>query len=124
MTITNAIKTTALPALTALALLAAGCGGGSSGSGGRSTATKTTQNARAIDGRQIFTSVGCSNCHTLAAAGARGQVGPDLDRVRPTFAKAVRQVTHGGGAMPPFAGQLSSAEIEAVARYVSTHAGR
>jgi mono/diheme cytochrome c family protein len=103
--------------LAGAALAAAGCGGGggsssSSGSGGAST------------GKGIFTSVGCSNCHTLAAAGAKGQVGPDLDKVRPTFAKAVRQVTHGGGAMPPFSGQLSAAEIRAVARYVSANAGR
>jgi mono/diheme cytochrome c family protein len=103
----------------AAALATAGCGGGSSD--GTNT---TTARSAAIDGRQIFTSVGCSNCHTLAAAGAKGQVGPDLDRVRPTFAKAVRQVTRGGGAMPPFAGQLSDAEIRAVARYVSAHAGR
>lgn len=112
-------KTTMM--LSIVALLAAGCGGGS---GGTSAATKTTQNPATIDGRQIFTSVGCSSCHTLAAAGAKGQVGPDLDTVKPTFAKAVKQVTHGGGAMPAFAGQLSSAEIEAVARYVATHAGR
>jgi mono/diheme cytochrome c family protein len=116
-------NTIALLALAAVVLLAAGCGG-SGGSGGGSATTRTTQNPAAIDGRQIFTSVGCSNCHTLAAAGARGQVGPDLDNVKPTFAKAVRQVTHGGGGMPAFAGQLSSAEIAAVARYVATHAGR
>ncbi|WP_051223797.1 c-type cytochrome [Conexibacter woesei] len=108
---------TALAATTALAT--AGCGGGS-----HAQAPLTTKTTAAVDGHQIFTTVGCSNCHTLAAAGAKGQVGPDLDHVRPTFAKAVRQVTHGGGAMPPFAGQLSDAEIRAVARYVSANAGR
>ena len=114
--------TTLLAALAAAtaALATAGCGGGSHD---QATPTTTTRSA-AIDGRQIFTTVGCSNCHTLAAAGAKGQVGPNLDQVRPTFAKAVRQVTHGGGAMPPFAGQLSEAEIRAVARYVSANAGR
>jgi mono/diheme cytochrome c family protein len=113
-------KTTIMLAvLAATALATAGCGGGRG-----SSTTSAVRPAAAIDGRQIFTTVGCSNCHTLAAAGARGQVGPDLDKVRPTFAKAVRQVTHGGGAMPPFSGQLSSAEIRAVARYVSANAGR
>jgi mono/diheme cytochrome c family protein len=117
-------KTTTLLATLAAAtaaLATAGCGGGSHDD---HASTTTTARPAAVDGRQIFTTVGCSNCHTLAAAGARGQVGPDLDQVRPTFAKAVRQVTHGGGAMPPFAGQLSEAEIRAVARYVSSHAGR
>ncbi len=34
----------------------------------------------AADGKQIFTGVGgCSGCHTLAAAGATGTVGPNLD---------------------------------------------
>jgi mono/diheme cytochrome c family protein len=31
-------------------------------------------------GRQIFTSAGCSGCHTLADAGTHGTTGPDLDR--------------------------------------------
>jgi len=32
-------------------------------------------------GKQLFAQNGCSGCHTLAAAGATGKVGPDLDRV-------------------------------------------
>ena len=32
-------------------------------------------------GRNLFAQNGCSGCHTLAAAGATGKVGPDLDRV-------------------------------------------
>ena len=108
-------KTTiSLAAALAIAALA-GCAGGS---GGTSSVTKTTQNPRTIDGRQIFTTVGCSNCHTLAAAGAKGQVGPNLDHVRPTFAKAVHQVTNGGGGMPAFKGTLSEEEIADVAAYV------
>lgn len=30
-------------------------------------------------GSQVFTSAGCGSCHTFAAAGATGSVGPDLD---------------------------------------------
>jgi cytochrome c oxidase subunit 2 len=32
-------------------------------------------------GRQIFAQAGCGACHTLADAGAKGTVGPDLDKV-------------------------------------------
>ena len=30
-------------------------------------------------GKELFASAGCSSCHTLADAGASGQVGPNLD---------------------------------------------
>jgi mono/diheme cytochrome c family protein len=102
----------------ALALAATGCGGG--GSGGASTTTKAPANP----GQALFTSVGCSSCHTLAAAGAHGQVGPNLDTLKPTRARVAKQVTNGGGGMPPFRGQLSSAQIQQVAAYVAKVAGR
>jgi mono/diheme cytochrome c family protein len=89
---------------------------GSSGGGG----TK----AAAPDGKQIFTSAGCAGCHTLKAAGATGTVGPNLDVVKPTEAKVVHQVNVGGGAMPAFKGQLTPAEITAVAKFVSSNAGK
>jgi cytochrome c oxidase subunit 2 len=31
-------------------------------------------------GKTLFSSNGCSGCHTLAAAGATGTIGPDLDK--------------------------------------------
>ena len=31
------------------------------------------------DGQQLFTSIGCGSCHTMAAAGATGKVGPNLE---------------------------------------------
>jgi len=34
-------------------------------------------------GAQVFLSQGCSSCHTLAAAGATGAVGPNLDETLP-----------------------------------------
>jgi mono/diheme cytochrome c family protein len=95
---------------------AAGCGGGS-GAG-----THTTGSASS--GAKLFTSVGCSTCHTLKAAGAHGQVGPDLDQLKPTEAAVARQVTHGGGGMPAFAKTLDATQIRAVAHYVATVAGR
>jgi mono/diheme cytochrome c family protein len=35
-----------------------------------------------------------------------------------------KQVRNGGGGMPAFAGRLSAAQIEAVAQYVATSAGK
>jgi mono/diheme cytochrome c family protein len=78
----------------------------------------------APDGKQVFASAGCGSCHTLKAAGATGTVGPNLDAAKPTETKAETQVTNGGGGMPPFKGQLSAAEIKAVATFVSSNAGK
>jgi mono/diheme cytochrome c family protein len=42
--------------------------------------TPTTSTTSAITaGKATFTSAGCAGCHTLAAAGATGTVGPNLD---------------------------------------------
>lgn len=38
-----------------------------------------TEEAGSSSGAQLFTSAGCDSCHTLAAAGATGEVGPNLD---------------------------------------------
>ena len=77
------------------------------------------------EGKEIFTgSAGCGGCHTLADAGTSGNVGPNLDEAKPSKALAVDRVTNGKGPMPPFKGQLSPAQIQAVATYVSTAAGK
>jgi cbb3-type cytochrome c oxidase subunit III len=86
-------------------------GGGGGGGGG------------APDGKQVFESAGCTGCHTLADAGSTGNVGPNLDDAKPPKQLVVDRVTNGQGAMPAFKGQLSDAEIEAVADYVSSAAG-
>jgi mono/diheme cytochrome c family protein len=80
--------------------------------------------AAAPDGKQIFATAGCAGCHTLKAAGATGTVGPNLDQVKPTEAKVEHQVTVGGAAMPAFKGRLTPAEIKAVAKFVSSVAGK
>ncbi len=69
-------------------------------------------------GKGVFTSAGCAGCHTLKAAGSVGTVGPNLDQVQPSRALVIDRVTHGKGAMPSFAGQLSAQQIEDVAAYV------
>jgi cytochrome c6 len=71
-------------------------------------------------GKAVFTSAGCVSCHTLKAAGATGTVGPNLDQLKPPYARIVLQVTNGGKIMPPFKGRLSSKQIHDVAAFVYT----
>jgi cytochrome c6 len=72
----------------------------------------------ATSGKDIFTG-NCGSCHTLADAGTSGKVGPNLDTLKPDQSRVQRQVINGGGAMPAFKGQLTPAQITAVAKYVS-----
>jgi mono/diheme cytochrome c family protein len=74
-------------------------------------------------GKQVFTQ-SCGSCHALKDAGTTGTVGPNLDDVTPDEATVQRQVTNGGGVMPAFKGQLTDAQIKAVAQYVSSVAGQ
>ena len=131
----------ALPVVLLAAALA-GCGGGGGDSSTTSdsssppatqtqpaqtqakTQTRTTPAAKGPDGAKVFASAGCAGCHTLAAANASGNVGPNLDDLQPDFATVQHQVENGGGGMPSFSGDLSQPEIDAVARYVSENAGR
>jgi mono/diheme cytochrome c family protein len=69
-------------------------------------------------GEELFASEGCGSCHTLAAAGTSGTVGPNLDELQPDLDAAVAQITNGGGGMPPYGGQLSEADIKAIAAYI------
>jgi cbb3-type cytochrome c oxidase subunit III len=85
---------------------------------------KPTPPGGGTDGKAIFASAGCSGCHTLAAAGASGTVGPNLDDAKPSKALAIDRITNGRGGMPSFKGQLSEAQIEAVATFVSENAGK
>ncbi|MEZ5102141.1 MAG: c-type cytochrome [Thermoleophilia bacterium] len=74
----------------------------------------------AAAGEAIFTSAGCAGCHTLAAAGASGQVGPNLDDAKPDEATVIQFVTNGAGPMPAFgaSGALTEQQIKDVAAYV------
>ena len=65
----------------------------------------------------------CGMCHALQAAGSEGQIGPNLDQLRPSIPQVIAVVTNGIGVMPPFEGILSSEEIEAVAYFISASAG-
>jgi mono/diheme cytochrome c family protein len=77
----------------------------------------------ATDGAEIFTQAGCGSCHTLAAAGATGAVGPNLDETKPALELVIDRVTNGQGGMPAFADKLTEEQIQAVAEYVTQSAG-
>jgi cbb3-type cytochrome c oxidase subunit III len=75
------------------------------------------------DGKSIF-STNCASCHTLKAAGAAGTIGPNLDQLKPSLPRTQHQVEVGGGVMPAFKGQLTQPQIDAVAKFVATSAGK
>ena len=99
-----------------LTAFVAGCGGGddedtppASGGGG--------------DAKQLFVD-NCGSCHTMAAAGASGKVGPDMDQLRPGPDLVNAQVTNGGGGMPAFKGKLTPEQITELSNYVADNAGK
>jgi cbb3-type cytochrome c oxidase subunit III len=75
------------------------------------------------NGKLIFTKK-CGGCHTLKSADTTGTTGPNLDQLKPSFPVAQKQVTNGGQVMPAFKDVLTKAQIDAVAKYVSSHAGK
>jgi cytochrome c oxidase subunit 2 len=94
-------------------------GGGGGGGGG----------AAAPNGEELFTSNGCSGCHTLAAAGATAKVGPDLGKLGKVDAAFIRksivdpnaEVTKGyqPNIMPQdFGTKLSKEELDALVKYL------
>lgn len=86
------------------------------------TAEEPTDEARMELGRQVFTDIAqprCALCHTLADAGATGEIGPVLDQLRPEFDRVKKAVVDGIGPMQANE-VLSDEEVDAVAHYVST----
>ena len=72
-------------------------------------------------GREIFLNQGnCSSCHTLLDAKSDGNIGPNLNEIRPTKDRVLAAVTRGIGVMPAYDGVLTAEEINVVAHYVST----
>jgi cytochrome c oxidase subunit II len=68
----------AVTAVAAFALIAAVAGIGAD-EGGQESAGRVAA-VESDSGRAVFIRMGCGSCHTLAAAGSRGVVGPDLDQ--------------------------------------------
>lgn len=88
--------------------------------------TSSAEEDKLALGKEIFLERGepqCALCHTLADAEAVGEVGPNLDELKPDADRVKTAVTNGIGPMP--ANEiLSLEEIDAVALYVSTVAGK
>ena len=99
------VKFPAAAAILVFIPFAAGCGGS-----GKSQSSA---------GAKVFASAGCASCHTLKAANAKGQVGPNLDELKPDQATVERQVRTGGNGMPSFKDKLSGNQIALVAQFVS-----
>tara|TARA_B110000263_G_C14827396_1_gene293660 strand:- start:172 stop:492 length:321 start_codon:yes stop_codon:yes gene_type:complete len=81
------------------------------------------QNVKADDlpdiGKKIFLGDGnCATCHTLQDANSNGNIGPNLNEIKPDIARVISVVTNGIGVMPAYEDQLSTKEIKAVATYV------
>ena len=94
--------------------------------GGTTAATTTTGAATGgtvAAGKVVF-KANCGSCHTLKDAGTSGNVGPNLDDLKPNMATVQHQVENGGGGMPAFGGQLKAVQIASVAKYVSSVAGK
>jgi mono/diheme cytochrome c family protein len=71
-------------------------------------------------GKKIFLEKGnCATCHTLNDSNSYGNVGPNLDEIKPDITRILLAVTNGIGVMPSYEGELSKAEIIAVATYVA-----
>ena len=71
-------------------------------------------------GKDIFLNAGnCGACHSLKDANAVGNIGPNLNEIKPDIGRVVSSVTNGIGVMPSFVEILSEEEINAVAYYVS-----
>ena len=60
----------------------------------------------------------CGVCHTLKAAGSAGNIGPNLDQLKPSMPQIIYAVTNGIGVMQAWEGILTDEEIEAVAYYI------
>ena len=110
-----------------LALLIAGCGGNDdtlTDGGGTGTspneAAPTVEHEEGDRGHDLFAS-SCSSCHTLAAAGAEGQVGPNLDDLAPDADTVLQAIEEGPGSMPN--DLVTGEDAQAVADFVAENAG-
>ncbi len=82
-------------------------------------------------GEKLFSSSGCAGCHTFKAMGAKGTIGPNLDKATLTLTQWKTAISKGGAAvmtpaalkkykfkMTPYAGRLSVAKIATLAAFL------
>jgi mono/diheme cytochrome c family protein len=100
-----------------LIALTAGIGGGA----------EERRPAEHDSGRAVFARMGCGACHTLAAAGSVGEMGPDLDERLPSHTRAslVERITRGpspDGTFSPmpdnFGRRLSDQQLDALVDFL------
>ena len=60
----------------------------------------------------------CGTCHSLQAAESVGEIGPNLDLLKPQIDQIIYVVTNGIGVMQAWDGVLTPEEIEAVAYFI------
>jgi len=60
----------------------------------------------------------CGTCHSLQAAKSTGEIGPNLDQLKPQLDQIIYAVTNGIGVMRAWDSILTPEEIEAVAYFV------
>jgi len=112
----------------ALAAVPVACGDDDSDEPSEGEAGRTTPEAAEEEqplsaaqerGRDLFAD-NCGSCHTLAAAGTQGQIGPNLDEAQVNEADVLRAIEIGGtgsGNMP--SNLLSGQDAEDVASFVA-----
>ena len=81
--------------------------------------SKVFADDKMILGLEVYTNKAqCGVCHTLQAAGSEGEIGPNLDQLKPSIAQIIYAVTNGIGVMQAWEDILTDEEIEAVAYYI------
>ena len=79
--------------------------------------------AAVSSGRELFARMGCGSCHKLAAADARGQIGPDLDTRLAAHTRSsltAKILAPGETSMMPadFGERMSDAELDALVDFL------
>jgi cytochrome c6 len=77
------------------------------------------------EGKALFTNgavPACAVCHTLAHAGATGEIGPVLDELKPNATRVEKAIRNGIGQMPAY-DKLSDTQIRQLANYVARVTG-
>ena len=103
------------------ATTSAGTTAASTSSSSTTSTSSSTTPAYPASAKATFTTT-CGGCHTLANAGTKGTVGPNLDQLKPSLSIVEHQIMVGGGPMP--AGLLKGQSLTDVAEYVSSVAGK
>ena len=88
---------------------------------GLTSTTTMAADANVEAGRLLFTKdakPACAICHTLADAGAAGEIGPSLDDLKPDQARVIKALKTGIGQMPAFT-SLTDEQMQILASYVA-----